>query len=89
METTLTIRLSIEQRRALKRRATAEKRTESALVREMIQRELQRGFDLRCLTSRRGRFQLVELTGRRVGPSLRAVGSAPEAGPEADFLVAP
>jgi predicted DNA-binding protein len=45
METTLTIRLSIEQRRALKRRATAEKRTESALVREMIQRELQRGFD--------------------------------------------
>ena len=45
METTLTIRLSIEQRRALKRHATAEKRTESALVREMIQRELQRGFD--------------------------------------------
>ena len=33
------------QREALRRRALSEKRTESALVREMIQREIQRGFD--------------------------------------------
>lgn len=45
MEHTLTIRLSGEQRRALKRRAAAEKRTESALVREIIDREISRGFE--------------------------------------------
>jgi predicted DNA-binding protein len=45
METTLTIRLPRKQREALRRRAAAEKRSESALVREMIDREMQRGFD--------------------------------------------
>jgi predicted DNA-binding protein len=45
MDSTLTIRLAKAQREALRRRALAEKRTESALVREMIQREIQRGFD--------------------------------------------
>jgi predicted DNA-binding protein len=45
METTLTIRLPKRQREALKRRAAAEKRTESALVRELIDREMQRGFN--------------------------------------------
>jgi predicted DNA-binding protein len=45
MEATLTIRLAKAQREALRRRALTEKRTESALVREMIQREIQRGFD--------------------------------------------
>jgi predicted DNA-binding protein len=45
MQTTLTIRLSAKQREALKRRAAAEKRSESALVRELINRELRRGFD--------------------------------------------
>jgi hypothetical protein len=44
METTLTVRLSAKQREALRRRAAAEKRSESALVREMIDREMQRGF---------------------------------------------
>ena len=45
METTLTIRLPAKQRDALRRRAAAEKRSESALLRELIERELQRGFD--------------------------------------------
>ena len=45
METTLTIRLPKRQREALKRRAAAEKCTESALVRELIDREMQRAFD--------------------------------------------
>jgi predicted DNA-binding protein len=45
VDTTLTIRLPAKQREALRRRAAAEKRTESALVREMIEREIQRGFD--------------------------------------------
>jgi hypothetical protein len=45
VETTLTIRLSKAQREALRRRAIAEKRSESALVREMIQQHLTRGFD--------------------------------------------
>jgi hypothetical protein len=45
METTLTIRLSAKQREALKLRAAAEKRTESALVRELIDREIPPGFD--------------------------------------------
>lgn len=45
METSLTIRLAKTQREALRRRAAAEKRTESALVREIIEREIQRGFD--------------------------------------------
>jgi predicted DNA-binding protein len=45
METTLTIRLPKAQREALRRRARAEKRSESALVREIIHREIQRGFD--------------------------------------------
>ena len=45
METTLTIRLPRKQREALRRRAAAVNRSESALVREMIDREVQRGFD--------------------------------------------
>jgi predicted DNA-binding protein len=45
METTLTIRLSAKQREMLKRRAAAEKRSESALVRDLIDREINRGFD--------------------------------------------
>lgn len=36
METTLTIRLPAKQREALRRRAAAEKRSESALVRDLI-----------------------------------------------------
>jgi len=45
MQTTLTIRLPARQREALKRRAAAEKRSESAILRDLIDRELQRGFD--------------------------------------------
>ena len=45
MNTTLTIRLPLAQRRALQRRAAAAKQSESALVRELIEREMQRGFD--------------------------------------------
>lgn len=45
METTLTIRLPAKQREALRRRAAAEKRSESALVRDLIDREINRGFD--------------------------------------------
>lgn len=45
METTLTIRLAKAQREMLRRRALAEKRSESALIREMIEREINRGFD--------------------------------------------
>jgi len=45
VETTLTIRLPKKQRDALKRRARAEGRTESALVREILDREVNRGFD--------------------------------------------
>ena len=45
METTLTIRLSAKQREALRRRAAAEKRSESALVRDLIEQEIKRGFD--------------------------------------------
>jgi hypothetical protein len=45
METTLTIRLPRKQRDALRRRAAAERRSESALVRDLIDREMQRGFD--------------------------------------------
>ena len=44
MEATLTIRLPAKQREALRRRAAAEKRSESALAREMIDREMQREF---------------------------------------------
>ncbi len=45
MKTTLSIRLPSAQREALKRRATAEKKSESALVRELIDREMAREFD--------------------------------------------
>jgi plasmid stability protein len=45
VETTLTIRLPAKQREALRRRAAAEKRSESAVVRDLIERELQRGFE--------------------------------------------
>jgi hypothetical protein len=45
MNTTLTIRLSRAQREALQRRAAAAKQSESALVRELIDREMQCGFD--------------------------------------------
>lgn len=46
METTLTIRLPRKQRDALRRRAAAEKRSESALVRDLIDREIQREFNM-------------------------------------------
>jgi len=42
MESTLTIRLPAKQREALRRRVAPEKRTESALVRDLIDREIQR-----------------------------------------------
>lgn len=42
METTLTIRLPKKQRDALKRRASAQKKSESQIVREMIERETNR-----------------------------------------------
>ncbi len=45
MDTTLTIRLPAAQRRALRRRAAAANQSESALVRELIHREMQHGFD--------------------------------------------
>ena len=45
MDTTLTIRLPAAQREALRRRAAAEKRSESALVRDLIEREMGRGCD--------------------------------------------
>lgn len=45
METTLTIRLPKSQRAALRRRAAAEGRSESALVRELLDREISSGFD--------------------------------------------
>jgi hypothetical protein len=45
MDHTLTIRLSKAQREALRRRAASEKRSESAIVREMIAREMERGFE--------------------------------------------
>lgn len=45
MESTLTIRLPARQREALRRRAAAEKRSESAVAREIIDRALGRGFD--------------------------------------------
>lgn len=45
METTLTIRLTKTQRAALKRRASAEKRSESAHVRHLIERDAQSGLD--------------------------------------------
>jgi predicted transcriptional regulator len=49
METTLTIRLPRKQRDALRRRAAAEKRSESALVRDLIDREIQREFNMDCV----------------------------------------
>lgn len=45
MTTTLTIRLPKAQRDGLRRRARAEKRSESALVREMIEGGMDRRFD--------------------------------------------
>ena len=45
MDTTLTLRLPAAQRKALQRRAAASRQSESALVRELIEREIQRGFD--------------------------------------------
>ena len=45
MDSTLTLRLSSAQRAALKRRARAEGKSESALVREILTGETQRGFD--------------------------------------------
>lgn len=45
METTLTIRLPKKQRDALIRRARAEGRSASALVRDLLEREVHRGFD--------------------------------------------
>ena len=45
MDSTLTLRLSSAQRAALKRRAKAEGKSESALVREILTGETQRGFD--------------------------------------------
>lgn len=45
MDTTLTIRLPAAQRRALQRRAAAARQSESALVRDLIDRAMQQGFD--------------------------------------------
>ncbi len=45
MDTTLTIRLPAAQRKALQRRAAAASKSESALVRDLIEREMQSGFD--------------------------------------------
>ncbi len=45
MDTSLTVRLSKKHRAALRRRAVAEKKSESAIVREMIEREIKPGFD--------------------------------------------
>jgi hypothetical protein len=45
VDTTLTIRLPAAQRKALQRRAAAARQSESSLVRELIEREMQRGFD--------------------------------------------
>ncbi len=45
METTLTIRLSTADRDALRRRARSEGCSESALVRVLLKRETERGFD--------------------------------------------
>jgi hypothetical protein len=47
MQSTLTIRLSAKQRDMLRRRAAGEKRSESALVRDLIDREISRGFDFK------------------------------------------
>jgi len=47
MQSTLTIRLSAKQREMLRRRAAAEKRSESALVRDLIDREISHGFDFK------------------------------------------
>ena len=58
METTLTIRLSRAQRAALRRRAVAEKRSESALVREMIERDIQGGFDFERIRHLIGSVQI-------------------------------
>jgi predicted transcriptional regulator len=45
METTLTIRLSKKQRDALNRRARAEGRSASAVIRDLLERETTGGFD--------------------------------------------
>ena len=45
METTLTIRLPVRHREPLRRRAATEKRSELAIVRDLIDREINRGFD--------------------------------------------
>lgn len=45
MDTTMTLRLSSSQRAALKRRAKAEGKTESAVLRELLARETEHGFD--------------------------------------------
>lgn len=45
METTLTIRLPKAFRQALKRRAISEKKSEAAVVREILSREMDRGFE--------------------------------------------
>lgn len=41
MSSTLTIRLPLAQREALKRRAAALKKTESALIRDLVDREIE------------------------------------------------
>lgn len=58
MEATLTIRLSKARREALRRRAAAEGRRESTLVREIIAREIDRGFDFEVVRHLAGRGQL-------------------------------
>ena len=45
MNTVLTIRLPDARRKALQRRATAANKSESVLVRELIEREMQAGLD--------------------------------------------
>ena len=45
MDRTLTLRLSAAQRAALRRRAQAEGKSESAVVRQLLEQDLDRGFE--------------------------------------------
>ena len=52
LNTTLTIRLPDARRKALQRRATAASKSKSALLRELIEREMQAGFDFERVRQR-------------------------------------
>ncbi len=74
METTLTIRLPKKQREALRQRAAAEQRSESALVREMIEREINRGIDFERVRHLAGSVKIdsKKLRGDAWAESIRA-----------------